>query len=111
MKSKWFIALIIPIIIFVLLFLASVLFKSGIDFAFIGTTGFLVGLIVLIASLSFTKIIQFGTRASQAEWIFPDEHLVDKVQKQYGKKEKLHSSDQFLIAGIIIIVVSIFFIL
>ncbi len=109
MKSKWVSSIVIPVLAFILLGFVSSLIHSSFDRDIVGRYGFGLGLLVILASASVTKMVQFGTRAQNAEMIFPDEHLEHEIQKKSEeKKNKNDFQDTFLGSGIILTAISIF---
>ncbi|MBT2757613.1 hypothetical protein J7E71_17120 [Mesobacillus foraminis] len=108
MKSKWVSSIVIPVLALILLGFVSFLIHSSFERDFVGRYGFGLGLLVILASASVTKMVQFGTRAQNAEMIFPDEHLEHEIQKSEEKKNKNDFQDTFLVSGIILTAISTF---
>ncbi|MCT2535384.1 hypothetical protein NC661_19535 [Aquibacillus koreensis] len=66
-------------------------------------------------SIKFHRLLYFGSRASQAEVMFPDEQLQHKVYKAYEKEENEHNHSKIKLvmdalgySGILIITISLF---
>lgn len=115
--NKVIIALIIAVADYILLLILSLIFYSEIEADFIGMWGLITGFIMLIGALPLHKITYFGGRGimgSQTPEIPPDEHLHHKIHKQYEKEQKNEIDknkkfqDVLTIAGVLIIIVSIF---
>lgn len=111
------ISLMIVILNYLFLIVLSYLFTSKIELAFIGVWGLLAGFICLIGALPLYKILYFGGRGiagTQSPQIPYDEHLDQKVHRQYEKEERDKSGknrayqDILTIAGIMIVLIAIF---
>jgi hypothetical protein len=107
--------LVISLIIFSLLALISVLFTSTIHRDVIGLGGIAAGIILMLPSVKIHRLIFFGGRAKQANEIFPDEHLQQKILKQIEKEEPFNEEgksniilDSLGYSGMVIFVLSLF---
>lgn len=115
MMKKLKFVLVISLIVFSLLVLISFIFTSGINRDVIGFGGIITGFILLLPSVKIHRLIFFGSRANQAEIIFPDEHLEHKIYKQIEKEERFEKEgktktilDALGYSGIVLIVISLF---
>ncbi|WP_167834059.1 hypothetical protein [Mesobacillus selenatarsenatis] len=117
MLEKFKISFFIVVGSYALLVLASYLFNGEFDTSIIGMWGLILGLLMLIAALPLHKIVFFGGRGImgvQSPEIPGDEHLHNKIHKSYEKEHKEEISinrplqDVLSLAGIIIILISLF---
>ncbi|WP_138416374.1 hypothetical protein [Aquibacillus sediminis] len=99
-------------VLFLLLIVASILVQSTIAASFIGKWGLLLGFALLLVALPLYKVIYFGGRGlvgSQTPEIPADEHLHQQTHRYYEKDRKPNLyQDVCTIAGILMIVISIF---
>ena len=110
------ISFLLVIVSYMLLLLFCYLFIGRLDGGIIGMWGLLLGFLLLFAALPFHKIVFFGGRGVmgvQSPEIPHDEHLHYKIHKEYEKERRANTrtkrwQDIFSIAGIIIILISVF---
>ncbi|WP_409250621.1 hypothetical protein V1502_10610 [Bacillus sp. SCS-153A] len=115
MKERLFISLFLIFINYTILVLLSYLLYSTFNLNDIGSWGLVSGFILLVCALPIHKITYFGGRGLggvQSPEVPPDEHLHQKIHKQYEKETKIKPKHQDIltITGLAIIVISIFLI-
>lgn len=107
--------LYIPVGIFMLLSVISLIFTSSLNREVIGIGGTIIGIILILPSIKIHRLIFFGSRANHADVIIPDEHLQHKVYKEYEKEEDEKTTPKSILiidslgySGLSIIIISMF---
>ncbi|WP_407270750.1 hypothetical protein [Radiobacillus sp. PE A8.2] len=100
---------------FVFVSVISIIFTSSLNRHVIGVAGIIVGFILILPAIKIHRLIFFASRANHADVIFPDEHLQQKMYKEYEKKENENTNsesklviDSLGYSGLLIMIVCIF---
>ena len=113
MLKKLKISILMVACIYILISILSVIVHSKVDADFIGKWGLVSGFILLITAVPLFKIVFYGGSVHKSALPY-DEQMRQKALQQYEKEYEKDSEknsriqDIFAIAGIILIVLSIF---
>lgn len=91
------------------------MFTSSINPDVIGLGGIAAGIMLMLPSVKIHRLFFFGGRAKQANEIFPDVHLQQRIVQQIEKEERFHEEgktkviiDSLGYSGMVIFILSLF---